>query len=127
MATTLTITDLAGTKTIEVFEEPIISSPIINETDVQTKDGNISTYYSSTKRFLTFRLGFLSASDYNALAAIRDRQYANLKYPVISVTNNSSVSIQNMTAKMTLSEKHIVDNYGNVTDVEITFRESKQI
>lgn len=127
MATTLTITDLAGTRTIEVFEEPIISSPIINETDVQTKDGNISTYYSSTKRFLTFRLGFLSASDYNALAAIRDRQYTNLKYPVISVTNNSSVSIQNMTAKMTLSEKHIVDNYGNVTDVEITFRESKQI
>lgn len=127
MATQLTITDSTATRVFRVFEEPIVSAPIINETDVQTKDGNISTYYSSTKRSLVLRLGFMSAADYNALAAFRDRQYTNLKYPVITITNNSSVSIQSMTAKMTLAEKNIVDNFGNVADVEVTFRESKQI
>ena len=58
----LTITDTNNTQTFRVLASPLTASPIIKETDVETVDGNISTYYSATKRQFTVHLGYLTSS-----------------------------------------------------------------
>ena len=109
------------------LEAPVSSSPIINETDVVTSDGNLSTYYGSTKQQLTFRFGYMTADEYARLLDIRDRQYKNLKYPKVTIRNAGNLDITKMPAKLTLGSQNIIDNCGNVQDVDLTLRESKEV
>ena len=127
MTITLTITDTTDSQSYDVLVAPVVSSPIINERDVETLDGNISTYYSTTKQNIQVQLGYMTANQYQTLKAFRDRQYTNLKYPTITITGATNLPISNMTAKMTLSDQNIVCQCGIVEGVAVNFRESKQI
>lgn len=127
MAITLTITDTSVTQTYDVLYVPLVSSPIITETDVQTVDGNISTYYNSTKQSLSVQLGNMTQAEYSVLKGFITRQYQNLKYPAITITGAINLNVNNMIAKMTLSDQQVVNNCGLVEGVELTFRESKQL
>lgn len=127
MAIQLTITDTQDTATFTVISSPLISQPIIAETDVTTVDNNISTYYTGSKKRYTINLGYMDKETYAVLAGFRDRQYANLKYPTITITGDENINVNNMTAKMTLSEQRVVNNCGEVSEVEVSFRESKQL
>lgn len=127
MAITLTITDTSVTQTYDVLYVPLVSSPIITETDVQTVDGNISTYYNSTKQSFSVQLGNMTQAEYSVLKGFITRQYQNLKYPAITITGAINLNVNNMIAKMTLSDQQVVNNCGLVEGVELTFRESKQL
>lgn len=127
MAITLTITDTSVTQTYGVLMAPVVSSPIITETDVQTRDGNISTYYNSTKQSFTVQLGDMTQDEYSVLKGFIQRQYQNLKYPAITITGAINLNVSNMVAKMTLNEQSVVTNCGTVEGVQLTFRESKQL
>ena len=95
----LKITDLQDTQTYKIITAPLVSSPIIAETDVTTIDNNISTYYTGTKRQFTIDLGWMSKADYTALVAFRDRQYTDLKYPLITITGDENINVTNLPAK----------------------------
>ena len=123
MAITLTITDTSVTQTYTLLMAPVVSSPIITETDVQTVDGNISTYYNSTKQSFTVQLGNMSQDEYSVLKGFITRQYQNLKYPAITINLN----VSNMIAKMSLNDQNVVTNCGLVEGVQLVFRESKQL
>lgn len=110
-----------------LIASPVTLTPIINEADVETIDGNISTYYGSTKRQYEFKIGWMDASEYARLIAFRDRQYTSLKYPIVSVIGATNLNVQNMAAKMTVNEQSVVNNCGIVENITITFRESKQM
>lgn len=127
MAITLTITDTSVTQTYGVLMAPVVSSPIITETDVQTVDGNISTYYNSTKQSFTIQLGYMSQDEYSVLKGFISRQYSNLKYPSITITGAINLNVSNMVAKMMLNDQNVVTNCGLVEGVQLVFRESKQI
>lgn len=127
MAIELTITDTSVTQTYPLLMSPVVSSPIITETDVQTRDGNISTYYNSTKQSFTVSLGEMSQDEYSVLKGFITRQYQNLKYPAITITGAINLDVSNMVAKMTLNAQNVVNNCGTVDGVQLTFRESKQI
>lgn len=127
MTITLTITDTSVTQTYDVLYVPLVSSPIITETDVQTVDGNISTYYNSTKQSFSVQLGNMTQAEYSVLKGFITRQYQNLKYPAITITGAINLNVNNMIAKMTLSDQQVVNNCGLVEGVELTFRESKQL
>lgn len=127
MAITLTITDTSVTQTYGLLSSPVISSPVITETDVQTVDGNISTYYNSTKQSFTVQLGNMSQDEYSVLKGFITRQYQNLKYPAITITGALNLNVSNMVAKMTLNDQQVVNNCGLVEGVQLTFRESKQL
>ena len=127
MAITLTITDTSVTQTYGVLMAPVVSSPIITETDVQTVDGNISTYYNSTKQSFTIQLGNMTQDEYSVLKGFIARQYSNLKYPVITITGAINLNVTNMVAKMVLNDQNVVTNCGLVEGVQVVFRESKQI
>ena len=127
MAIELTITDTSVTQTYPLLMSPVVSSPIITETDVQTRDGNISTYYNSTKQSFTVSLGEMSQDEYSVLKGFITRQYQNLKYPTITITGAINLNVSSMVAKMTLNDQNVVNNCGTVDGVQLTFRESKQI
>ena len=127
MAITLTITDTSVTQTYGLLMAPVVSSPIITETDVQTRDGNISTYYNSTKQSFTVQLGDMTQDEYSVLKGFIQRQYQNLKYPAITITGAINLNVSNMVAKMTLNDQSVVTNCGTVEGVQLTFRESKQL
>lgn len=123
----LQIQDSVDTLQISVLEAPVTLSPIINEADVETIDGNISTYYSSTKREYSFKLGYVDVETYAKILGFRDRQYQNFKYPQITVTGSENISVDNMTAKISINDQQVIDNCGWVESVVLTFRESKQM
>lgn len=123
----LQIQDSDSVLEVSVLQVPITLTSIINETDVETIDGNISTYYSSTKREYSFKLGYVDAETYSQILGFRDRQYQNLKYPMITVGNSPNMNVTNMTAKMSVNDQQVIDNCGWVENVVLTFRESKQM
>ena len=127
MAIELTITDSTTTHTYDVLMNPLVNSPIYTETDVITVDGNISTYYNSTKQTFTVGLGYMSQAEYLVLRGFIDRQYSEMKYPVITITGAANLNVENMVAKMTLNAQRVINNCGTIEGVELTFRESKQL
>lgn len=124
----LTITDAQDSMTFNAYQiqTPLNLSPIIRETDVETLDGNISTYYSTTKRQYEFQPVFMDADSYAQLKGFRDRQYTNKKYPQITIVGNG-VAANNLTAKMTLNDQRVTDQCGTVENITVSFRESKQM
>lgn len=124
----LTIQDNTDAMTFDAtLITPITLSPIINETDVETIDGNLSTYYGSTKRQYNIRLMAMDQESYASLKAFITRQYQNLRYPQITVTGAETLNVTNMTAKMTLSDTEVINSCGVVDGISLTFRESKQL
>lgn len=127
MAIQIKITDTQTTETFSLIEAPLVSSPVIAETDVVTIDNNISTYYTGTKRRFEVNFGFMSATEYAKLLGFRDRQYTNYKYPTIQITGANNISSTSITAKMILNDQRIINNCGLVENVTAEFRESKQM
>lgn len=127
MAIQIKITDTQTTETFSLLEAPLVSSPVIAETDVVTVDNNISTYYTGTKRRFEVNFGFMSDTDYAKLLGFRDRQYSNYKYPTIQITGASNITSTPITAKMILNDQRIINNCGLVENVTAEFRESKQM
>lgn len=127
MAITLTITDTQDSATFTLLEAPLISSPVIAETDVVTIDNNISTYYTGTKRRFEVNFGYMTDAEYAILLGFRDRQYTNYKYPTITFSGASNLPSTAITAKMVLNDQRIINNCGLVENVTAEFRESKQM
>lgn len=127
MAITITITDAQDSQTFSLIEAPLVSAPIIAETDVKTVDNNISTYYTGTKRGFTVSFGYMSDSEYALLLGFRDRQYTNMKYPTITISGATNIPSTAITTKMTLNDQRIITNCGLVEGVSADFRESKQM
>lgn len=125
---TLTIQDSTDQMTFGAsLITPIVLNPIINETDVETVDGNISTYYGSTKRQYEIQLYAMDAQSYASLKAFVARQYQNLKYPQITITGAETLNVASMTAKISLSRTEVVNSCGLVDGISLVFRESKQM
>ena len=127
MAIQIKITDTQTTETFSLLEAPLVSSPVIAETDVVTVDNNISTYYTGSKRRFEVNFGFMSDTDYAKLLGFRERQYSNYKYPTIQITGASNITSTPITAKMILNDQRIINNCGLVENVTAEFRESKQM
>lgn len=128
MTISLTITDTTDSATFNIFEAPISLDPVIAMTDITTIDNNVSTYITGEpKKLYTFNLGYMDAETYGVLKGFFDRQITNLKYPKITVTGADNLNITNMTGRMILNTQNVIDNCGNVENVSVTFRESKQL
>lgn len=125
---TLTIQDSTDSMTFGAsLITPIELNPIINETDVETIDGNISTYYGSTKRQYNIKLLPMDGESYQELRQFVERQYSNLKYPSITIEGTTNLNVANMTAKISLSAINVVNSCGMVDNISLTLRESKQM
>lgn len=117
------ITDASGTITLPALEVPLTIGTIEGASDVETLDKNIYTDFITTKRQISHSWSFLSEAQFNAIKAYYDRQFTDFQYPSITI---SALGITDMTARMTLNPQSIIDHCGTVSDVTVSFRESKQ-
>lgn len=124
MKLTLTITDDERSETFDILPSPFTKSREIGKSEVTTQSGDIYTDYVYTKFEFSYNWGFLTEEEYRVLEGFFERQFSLNKYPRITIP---ALGVENMVARMELSEQNIVNDCGVVEDVEVKFRESRQL
>lgn len=124
MSLTLIITDDNASVTYTLLPSPFHKKREIGKSEVLTASGDVYTDYIYKKFEFEYEWGFLVADEYAVLEGFFNRQYSLNKYPRISIPE---LGVDNMVAKMELSDQNIVNNCGMVEKVKVSFRESSQL
>lgn len=95
-----------------------------NSTDIELLDGNISTYSSPLKHSYSVSIPYITKSQFDELKAFYVRQRTTRKYPIISIP---TMGVQNMTARMILNTRNVINKCGIVEGATMSFRESRQL
>jgi hypothetical protein len=66
----------------------------------------------------------MKESEYNELKGYYDRQFTLFKYPQLSI---DYLNVNNIPVRMTLNTQEIIDNCGTIQNIEVSFRETKQL
>ena len=120
----LELTDATGTATLQMLEVPLTINTIEGATDVQTLDYNVYTDCLTQKRVWSHTWAYMDESDYNILKGYYDRQFTLFEYPELSI---DYYNVANVPVRMTLNQQEVVNYCGRVQNVEVTFRETKQL
>lgn len=118
------LTDATGTATLQMLEVPLSIKTIEGATDVQTLDYNVYTDFLTQKRVWSHTWAYMDEDDYNILKGYYDRQFTLFEYPELSI---DYYSVANVPVRMTLNQREVINFYGRVQNVEVTFRETKQL
>lgn len=124
MSLTLTITDDDTSINYTLLPSPFNKKREIGKSEVLVVSGDIYTDYVYKKFEFEYEWGFLTAEEYAILEGFFNRQYSLNKYPRISIPE---LGVDNMVAKMELSDQSIINNCGMVEKVKVSFRESTQL
>lgn len=119
----LTLTDDVDTLTLEL-EVPLTEETVEGAQDVQTLDYNIYTSFITQKRLWSHTWAFLDESVFNELKGFYDRQFTLFKYPMVSIPD---LDVTDVTVRMTLNPRTVIDNCGTVDRVTISLRETRQL
>lgn len=118
------LTDATGTATLQMLEVPLSIKTIEGATDVQTLDYNVYTDFLTQKRVWSHTWAYMDEDDYNILKGYYDRQFTLFEYPELSI---DYYSVANVPVRMTLNQREVINFCGRVQNVEVTFRETKQL
>lgn len=118
------LTDGTTSATMPLLHVPLSQSNVEGAVDVQTLDNNVYTDFVALKRFWAHTWRYMKESDFNTLKGFYDRQFTLFAYPRLTITELGVVDVP---VRMTLSPQNIIDNCGTVEDVEVTFRETRQL
>lgn len=118
------LTDSTGTMTMPELYVPLTVTTLEGAVDVQTLSFDVYTDFITQKRLWTHTWAFLSESEFDLLKGYYDRQFTSFSYPELSIAADG---VSDVVVRMTLSPKNIIDNCGTVSDVTVTFRETKQL
>ena len=119
---TMTLTDSTHSVTYEMLEVPLTEQIVEGARDVQTIDGNVSTYFTFKKRQWRHRWAFMSEDEYLELRGFFDRQQTKYRFPVLSIPRLNV----NTPVRLSINDRNIVNNCGRVRNVDITMRETRQ-
>lgn len=120
----ITITDDTASYTLPPLEVSFNVDDVMMSTDVTTLSNDIYTDIFPTKRSFSNTFAYMDKADYDALYGFWYRQnQVTYKYPRITVTELGIVSL---VCKLELSGRQIIDHCGNVSNVTVSLRESKQ-
>lgn len=124
MAYKLFLTDSAGTHELPPLEVPL--TRVKNEigATVQTLSGNVYDDFVATKRAWAHTWAYLTEDEYNLLDEIYERMKSEWTYPELTVDGEG---VSDLTVKFELGAKNTVDNCGTVSDVTVSFRETRQL
>lgn len=119
------LTDTTGTLVLPRLEIPLSTDTIEGATDVETLDGNIYTDFIRQKRRWTIPYTILTEAQYDAIRAYYDQQFLTpWSYPLLTIPY---FDITNVPVRMYLNVKEVWKDCGDVQNVVITLRESRQI
>ena len=111
------------TITLPELDIPLTEGIIEGATDVQTLDNNVSTYFIRQKRSWSTRYEALPKDLYDIVRAVYDSQFTSFTYPRLSIPY---YSIINVPVRMTLNAKEVWNNCGDVQNIQIGLRETRQ-
>lgn len=107
------------------IEKQFLHTPIEATVDVITLDNNLYTDFTAQNASSwTFHYDSLTKIEYNAIRAKYDAQFTNYSYPLLTIP---FYSVTNQPVRMSINEKDIWDNCGDIQNVVLTFRETDQI
>lgn len=106
------------------IERDFVDTPLENAVDIVTLDGSLFTDFVSQERQWTFNYDSLTKAEYDDLRAIYDAQFTAYAYPELTIP---FYSLTDQPVRMSINEKNIWDNCGDVAGVQITFRETTQL
>jgi hypothetical protein len=118
------LTDSAGTHELPPLEVPLTRVKNEKMTTVEALSGNVYDDFVATKRVWAHTWAFLSAEQYDLLDEIYERMKSEWTYPELTVEGEG---VAGLVVKYELSPKNIIDNCGNVSDVTVSFRETRQL
>lgn len=122
---TASLTNINGVLQLPRLQVPFTTATIESATDVTTLDGNIYTDFIRQKRKWTITYTVLTEDQYNAVRAYYDQQFITpWAYPLLSVPY---FDIDNVPVRMYMNDKEVWKDCGDVQNIVITLRESRQI
>lgn len=124
---TLKLTDSTNTLTLPLIAPPLSQNVVEGATDVVTLDNNVSTYFTYNKSLWEVSWSLLTEQQYNDVKGFYDRQFTLFKYPLLTIEGAGAANVTNLPVRMYMPERNIVNNCGDVEEVEVQFRESRQI
>lgn len=124
MAYIIFLTDSSGTHQLPPLEVPLTRVKDEKMTTVMPLSGNVYDDYISTKRIWTHTWAYLSGEDFDLIDEIYERMKSEYVYPRLTIEGED---VANLVVKFEVSPKNIIDDCGNVSDVTVTFRETRQL
>lgn len=124
MSYIVTLTDDTATWSSPTPDTPLTVETIEHSAEVTTLDLNVYVDMISTKKVWTVQWGYMDDAQYRQLRGFYDRQFTAGRFPQISI---ETLGVEDITARMTLSDQNITDQSGLVENVELTLRETKQM
>jgi hypothetical protein len=128
MAYEIFLTDSAGTHGLPPLEVPLTRVKNEKMTVVEPLSANVYEDYIATKRVWSHTWQSMTGEQYDMLDAILEQRKIDWAYPRLTIdTDNLGDSVDNLVVQYTLSPKNIIDECGNVGDVTVSFRETRQL
>lgn len=124
MAYKIYLTDSAGTHELPPLEVPL--TRVKNEIGVivEPLSGNVYRDYIATKRSWAHTWAYLTEAEYQLLDDIYERMKTEFTYPSLTIDGEN---VANLVVDYTLGPKNIIDDCGTVSDVTVSFRETRQL
>lgn len=117
------LTDSAGTHELPPLEVPLTMVKNEKMTTVEPLSGNVFDQYIATKRTWTHTWAYLTKEQYDLLDEIYERMKSEYTYPALTIDGEN---VKDLVVRYELGAKNIIDNCGEVQDVTVTFRETRQ-
>lgn len=118
------LTDSAGTHELPPLEVPLTRVKNEKMTTVEPLSGNVYDDFITTKRVWAHTWAYLTEDEYDLLDQILERMKTNWTYPQLTIQGEG---VANLVVKYELGAKNIIDDCGNVQDVTVSFRETRQL
>lgn len=124
MAYEIFLIDSAGTHELPPLEVPLTRVKNEKMTTVEPLSGNVYDDFIATKRVWAHTWAYLTQEQYALLDEIYERMKSNWTYPQLTIDGED---VTNLVVKFELGAKNIIDDCGNVQDVTVSFRETRQL
>jgi hypothetical protein len=118
------LTDSAGTHELPPLEVPLTRVKNEKMTTVEPLSGNVYDQFFATKRVWAHTWKYLTKEQYDLLDEIYERMKSEWTYPQLTIEGEN---VTNLVVKFELGAKNIIDNCGEVQDVTVSFRETRQL
>ena len=118
------LTDSAGTHELPPLERQLTRTNYEKATTVEPLSGNVYRDQIATKVIYSQTWAWLTKEQYDLMDAIYERMKSEWTYPRLTVDGEN---INNMVVDFSLGAKRIDDDCGTVVEVEVSFRETRQM
>lgn len=128
MAYTIYLTNSTGTHELPPLEVPLTRVKNEKSTEVEPLSANVYEDFIATKRVWAHTWKYMSNEDYELLDSILEQRKVDWAYPSLTIdTDNLGDSVSDLVVQYKLGPKGIIDACGNVQDVTVSFRETRQL